>query len=414
MVDRRERHQRGQQLAKAFALEPAREQLHVTGLAGEDVDEVEAGAVPVLQVGQLLGEHHRRRGPVAVQQRQPRVRVAQHRRGDRHHRRDPGAGGDAQVASTVGLGAEAALRGLHLDLVTRTDLVDQPLREPTAGDQAYADPRPLPYLRADRVVAAMVLAVDDPAQGQGLPGLEVVRRTQVLGHVEGDGDRVVAEALDRADRQGVEVAPHARLGHQISFTCSNGSRQDVQRYIALHAVGPNSEVSSTSPDPQRGQVNARRVGSNESPTGPAGAAPGWRDAVPSQRLATLRRDPVARPGRAQADAHLGLEAGVGEPVHEVVAHGGHRRAAGVRRRDRHDHPAVLLGDRPEHTEVLQGEHRHLRVGDGCRDRGRRTHQTPSGWARATDCISASRCESASVCRPSRPMPPATGPIWGTS
>ena len=309
VVDRRERHQGGQQPAQAIALEPTGEQLDVAGFAREDVDEVEATAVPVLQVRQLLGEHHRRRRAVAVEQGQPGVGVRQHGRGDRHHRRDPRTRGDAQVPTAVRRRAEAAAWGLHVDPVTRSHLVDQPLREPTARDHPYADARSLTHSGADRVVASVVLAVDDPTQGQGLPRLEVVRRTQLVGHVEGHRDRVVAQALHLSDGQRVEGAaggalPHAgraRRGrdHQISFTCSNGSRQEVQRYIALHAVGPNSEVSSTSLDPHRGQVSGapgRQQVEHHRPL-VTGHGAGRGDAVLDQRPAAALGDPVARPGR---------------------------------------------------------------------------------------------------------------------
>ena len=210
--------------------------------------------------------------------------------------------------------------------------------------------------------------------------------------------------------------------HQISFTCSNGSRHDVQRYIALHAVGPNSEVSSTScrPAPRAGQRPTRRQQREADRTA------GRRSRAVRCRVPPAPRDPRAviqsldHAGR-QADPDLGVEAGVGEPVHQVVAHRGHRRAAGVGRRDRHDARGRRpRDDRAEHPEVLEREHRHLRVGDrsgdgraarrvrswSSRARPRSGHHSPLGWARATDCISASRCESASVCRPSRPMPPA--------
>ncbi len=67
--------------------------------------------------------------------------------------------------------------------------------------------------------------------------------------------------------------------------------------------------------------------------------PGRGDAVLGERCASAGGDPVARPGRVQADPHLDVgEACVAQPVHQVVAHRGHRGAAGVGRRDRHDDP----------------------------------------------------------------------------
>ena len=124
-----ERDQGGEQSAQPVGVEPAREQLDVTRLARQHVHELEAGAVAVLQVGQLLGEHHRcwssgcRRAASAAS---PGWR--QHRRGDRQHRRDARPGGDAQVPAAVRGRAEAAAGRLHLDLVAGPHLVDQPLR----------------------------------------------------------------------------------------------------------------------------------------------------------------------------------------------------------------------------------------------------------------------------------------------
>ena len=79
---------------------------------------------------------------VAVEQRHLGRRVGQHRAGDREHRGDPGAGGDAQVpAGRARVGAEAAGRGLHLDRVAGPHLAHQPGGEEPVGDLAHADPR---------------------------------------------------------------------------------------------------------------------------------------------------------------------------------------------------------------------------------------------------------------------------------
>ena len=113
-------------------------------------------------------------------------------------------------------------------------------------------------------------------------------------------------------------------------------------------------------------------------------------------------------------SHLPV-AGILQPVDEVVAHRGHRRAPGVGRSDRDDDRVAVVVDAAQHPEVLQGQHRHLGVGDGRRDvvrrrrhdgRGHR-HHWPIGCARATTCISASIRVSSSVCSPSRPVRPRT-------
>ena len=58
-----------EQPAQPVGVEPAGEQLDVARLAGEHVHELEPRAVRVLQVAELLGEHHRAGGAVAVEQR---------------------------------------------------------------------------------------------------------------------------------------------------------------------------------------------------------------------------------------------------------------------------------------------------------------------------------------------------------
>jgi hypothetical protein len=82
--------------------------------------------------------------------------------------------GDAQVlAAGGGIGAEAARGRLHFDDVAGSDLVDQPQGEESFGDFAHADARGGSGRGADRIGAAVLLAVDDAAQGQGLSGREV-------------------------------------------------------------------------------------------------------------------------------------------------------------------------------------------------------------------------------------------------
>ena len=122
----------------------------------------------------------------------------------------------------------------------------------------------------------------------------------------------------------------------------------MQRYIALHAVGPNSEVSSTSADAaaRAGQRPSRRQQPDpDRPVG-RGAGPGAEIPCCARARRPRSRDPVAGPGGAQADPHLDVvEPVVLQAMHEVVAHRGHRRAAGVRRRDRDHDLAVTFLDR---------------------------------------------------------------------
>ena len=58
------------------------EELDVLLLAAEDVDEVEAVEMLVLEILELLAEHDRARGAVAVEQREAAVRLGGERRLD--------------------------------------------------------------------------------------------------------------------------------------------------------------------------------------------------------------------------------------------------------------------------------------------------------------------------------------------
>jgi hypothetical protein len=76
----------------------------------------------VLEVGELVEEHHVAAGAVAVQEHDRAVRLdVEHRPGDRQDRRDAAAGGHQAVpqgARAVGSRAEAPGRREHLELVT--------------------------------------------------------------------------------------------------------------------------------------------------------------------------------------------------------------------------------------------------------------------------------------------------------
>ena len=86
--------------------------------------------------------------------------------------------------------------------------------------------RPVADRGTDGVLATVLPAVDVAAEGEVLARRERVVGGELVGHVEGDGDRVVGEPLDVGDPEGVEGGG----GHaQISLTCSKGSPQSRQR-----------------------------------------------------------------------------------------------------------------------------------------------------------------------------------------
>ena len=121
------------------------------------------------------------------------VGVAEHRGGDRQHRRDARArprctGGAHRWRGRPGSCPTAsAPRSRCLPV----HLVDEPAREEPVRDLAHADPRPFADGGADRVGAAVLLPVDGAAQRQGLSRSEVVCRGELGRDVEAHRDGVV-------------------------------------------------------------------------------------------------------------------------------------------------------------------------------------------------------------------------------
>ena len=98
----------GQQRLALGLVDPAVEQVDVLLLAAEDVDQREAVEVGVLEVLELLAEHDRAGGAVAVDQREAAVRLGRERGlDDAEQRRDPAAGGEAEIV-VAGLSGRAA------------------------------------------------------------------------------------------------------------------------------------------------------------------------------------------------------------------------------------------------------------------------------------------------------------------
>jgi hypothetical protein len=214
VVEPFDRDQRGQQPAQAVCVQPAGEQLDVARLPRQHVHELELRPVAVLEVRQVLREHHRATGAVAVEQRHL-AGAGQHAARDGEHRRDAGAGRDAQVPAALEqrrVGAEPAARALHLHDVTGAHVADQPAAEQPVGDLAHADPRAGARRCGDGVLAALLGrspgSVDHAAQGQRLARGERELLGQVAGHLEGHRDRVVGELLDVRDRERVEGGRH--------------------------------------------------------------------------------------------------------------------------------------------------------------------------------------------------------------
>src|SRR5215831_10587002 len=157
VVDIRHVAERGQQPSQSRRIQPAAEQLDLLRLAGQYVCQLQPLRITVLQVGDLVGEHHRVGAPVPVQQRRVRPRVGQRRRRDRQHRRDARTRGDQHVPPRrAQIRGERPRRRLDLDPLPRPHLVHQPAGHRAAWHLADADAQGLAGRSADRVRAPLV------------------------------------------------------------------------------------------------------------------------------------------------------------------------------------------------------------------------------------------------------------------
>ena len=71
VVDVGDRDQPGQEQPELRGVEATAEQLRLAWLARQHVNELDPRRLAVLEVGELVGEHHRVRAPVAVKHRDP-------------------------------------------------------------------------------------------------------------------------------------------------------------------------------------------------------------------------------------------------------------------------------------------------------------------------------------------------------
>ena len=206
LVDVVGRHQRVEDPGQAVAVEPAGEQVDVLLLAREHVHQPEPVGEPVLEVVQVVEEHHRAVGPVGVDQHHLGARLALQDRGhDRDHRRDPRPGGDGDVGlgrRRVEGGGEPARRRHHVELVADPQGVDDALAEGATGQLLHADPeQPGPRRRTDREATALAVVATDR---QVLAVDEPVVVGELGGYGEREGDRVVGQRLDGGHPERVE------------------------------------------------------------------------------------------------------------------------------------------------------------------------------------------------------------------
>ena len=200
-----------EQRARLFAIDPPVQQRNILRLAGKHVNQVEAREVGVLQLGELVAEHHGPRRAVAVEQREFAFGLRGKRGADdRQQRRDAAAGGEADVlarARRIGRDAEMAERRHHIEAIAGGQRFAGPGREHPAGALLDGDAqRAVLHRRAYRVRATDVLPVDGRAHGDVLARFEAERRRELGGHRERERHGVARLALDRCERQRMELA----------------------------------------------------------------------------------------------------------------------------------------------------------------------------------------------------------------
>ena len=202
---------------------------------------------------------------------------------------------------------------------------------------------------ADRVGTAVLDTVDRPPQRQRLTGGEVeglARSSSGTSKVTATASSVScstaatvsgwnAARVDRAPGRGLDG--HSDLLHVLE-------RLEARRAAVHRLAGGRPELrGQLAPRPTRTAGRSATRGSASA--GAARRGPSWLPAPARWRDAVLRQRGVCRArviqsldqAGCEADPHLDVgEAGVLQAMHQVVAHRRHRRAAGVRRRDRHD------------------------------------------------------------------------------
>ncbi len=227
-------HELVEDLVELRPVDAARQQGRRALFAGEDVVQCEAGRVAVLEVGELLEEHHVLRRAVRVDEREARGRRGGEdgcREG--HHRRDARAGGDPGEVGAVEVGeirGERALRAHDLDAVARLQVLVGPHREQAAEVALDPDADAAGGGRtADRIAAAHFASVDVGTKGDVLAGQVVVVAVQLRRNGEGHLDALRGKRTHFGDLELVEPRSSARDGaHRQAHSTlkwSKGSRQ---------------------------------------------------------------------------------------------------------------------------------------------------------------------------------------------
>ena len=236
---------------------------------------------------------------------------------------------------------------------------------------------------------------------------------QVVGHVEGDGDGVVAEPLD--------VARPAAGGSRPSAAPSCARRVPGRPAAAQRRARGGAEAGDLLGGGRAAAWAAhRRRRRRRASAGSArrGAArPGGAMPVLGELAAAGVGDPVgaSTPARAPCGPRRRAYPAAASAAPQVVAHLVDGGAARVGRGDRDgDRVAVARrrrGGRPGRRASASASRDRATARPGGSAR-RGAHHVAPGCCRARLCISASTCPSCSVCTPCRPPRPPIVPMPG--
>src|SRR6185437_7500295 len=143
-----------------------------------------------------------------------------------------------------------------LDVVADTQATERVRGEDATGDLLDCDAHDA-WCGAQRVGATTIVTSCETAHRHMLARRKGVLAGKVTRYCEGDGDGVGRQPVDGRHLNGVKLRTPCHSEAQYGLTASNGSRHDVHRYIAWHAVEPNRLTSNVSGEPHRGQRMAR-------------------------------------------------------------------------------------------------------------------------------------------------------------
>ena len=202
-----------QDLVALRAIEHPVEQGNILGLFRKEMMDFQPIHETILELRQRVEEDDRAAVAIAVEEREPALRLVEHGRfQERHDRRDARAAGKGDImvgGGRVEIAREAAVRRHHLDRVAGLQPVIRPIGEEPAGNPFDGDgERPVPRRDAERIIAADIFIFDLSLERQMLAWLEFEGLAQIIRHGEADRAGLGGLVDHFGDGEGVETGAH--------------------------------------------------------------------------------------------------------------------------------------------------------------------------------------------------------------